>query len=333
MPDSSPIRTARDSDRHSEDVAEVTGPSTRSSGLLDLSGRAVLFATDGSPSAIAGAHVAQKLARKYHAAIHVLSVIDTRSAAVPPPLGIALGMADVTRGSAIHAEQAEAVRAGVAAAIDERVDWPVFVRLGTPAGSIVKEARRVGAVLIIVGLRRHGRIDRAVQDETTLNVIRRASCPVLGVTEGTRDLPTHVLVAMDFSEASVIATRTAQSIAGEDPILVLAYVNTPRTLSLEEGETVIRKLGVRAGFASVAKDLAQDGTSFDHIVLNQASERTTADSLLEYADAARCDLLAAGSVRRGRLDRWRMGSVSRDLVRDGRRSVLVAPPARESSDA
>ena len=104
----------------------------------------------------------------------------------------------------------------------------------------MKEARRVGAVLIIVGLRRHGRLDRAVHDETTLNVIRRASCPVLGVTEGTRDLPTHMLVAMDFSEASDIAARTAQSIAGEDPTLVFAYVATPRTLSLEEGETVIR---------------------------------------------------------------------------------------------
>jgi len=332
MPDSSPSLTARDSDRNGEDVAEVTEASTLSSGLLDLSGRAVLFATDGSPSAIAAAHVAQKLARKYHAAIHVLSVIDTRGAAVPPPLNLALGIAEVTRGSAIHAEQAEAVRAGIAATIDERVDWPVFVRLGTPAGSIVKEARRVGAALIIVGLRRHGPIDRAVHDETTLNVIRRASCPVLGVTEGTRDLPTQVLVAMDFSEASINAARTAQSIAGEDPILVLAYVATPHSHSLEEGEIVIRKLGVSAGFASVSKELGKAGTTFDHIVLNQASKRTTAESLLDYADAARCDLLAAGSVRRGRLDRWRMGSVSRDLVRDGRRSVLVAPPARKSSD-
>jgi nucleotide-binding universal stress UspA family protein len=124
MPDSSPVLTAGESDRHSKDVAEVTGASMRPSGQPDLSGRAVLFATDGSPSAIAAAHVAQKLARKYGAAIHVLSVIDTRAAAVPPPLDLALGIADVTRGSAIHAEQAEAVRARIAAAIDERVDCP-----------------------------------------------------------------------------------------------------------------------------------------------------------------------------------------------------------------
>jgi len=291
----------------------------------------VLFATDGSPSAIAGAHVAQELARKCHAVIHVVSVVDTRGTAVPPPLDLALAMADATVGSAVHAEQADAVRAGLTGAIGEPVQWPVRVRLGTPAASIVKEAKRVGAVLIIMGLRRHGRFDRAVHDETTLNVIRRASCPVLGVTEETRGLPTRVLIAMDFSEASVIATRTAQSVAGENAVLVLAYVGRPSTLTLEEGECVIHELGVAAAFARVEKDLKQDGITFDHIVLHQAIERTTATSLLEHADEARCDLIAAGSVRRGRLDRWRMGSVSRDIVRDGRRSVLIAPPARDDS--
>lgn len=332
MPASSSRRTARDPKGAGAAIAKVTGASTRSSRLLDLSGRAVLFATDRSPSAIAGANVARELARKYHAAIHVVSVVDTRGAAVPPPLDLALAMGNATLGSAIHAEQAEAVREGLAAASGEHVDWPVKVRLGTPAAAIVKEAQRVGAVLIIMGLRRHGRFDRAVHDETTLNVIRHAACPVLGVTEGTRGLPTRVLVAMDFSEASVIATRTAQSIAGENPLLVLSYVARPSSLTLEEGEAVIHELGVGAAFARVETDLKKDGNTFDHIVLHQAIERTTAESLLGYADEAGCDLIAAGSVRRGRLDRWRMGSVSRDLVRDGRRSVLIAPPARGTSD-
>ena len=332
MSASSQALTARGRARGHAAIAEVTGASTRASRLLNLSGRAVLFATDGSPSAIAGAHVARELALKYHATIHVVSVVDTRGTAVPPPLDLALAMGDATVGSAIHAEQAEAVRTGLAQTIGEQVEWPVRVRLGTPAASIVKEAQRVGAVLIIMGLRRHGRLDRAAHDETTLNVVRRASCPVLGVTEEMRGLPTRVLIAMDFSEASVIATRTAQSIAGENALLLLAYVARPGTLALEEGERVIHELGVGAAFARVEKDLRKDGPTFDHIVLHQAIERTTAASLLEHAEVARCDLVAAGSVRRGRLDRWRMGSVSRDLVRDGRRSVLIAPPARDPAD-
>jgi len=332
MSASSTTLTARVPERDNAAIVEVTGASTRSSRLLDLSGRAVLFATDGSASALAGAHVAQELARKYHAVIYVVTVVDTRGAAVPPPLDLALAMGDATVGTDIHAEQAEAVRAGLTGAIGEPVKWPVHVRLGTPAAAIVKEAQRVGAVLIIMGLRRHGRLDRAVHDETTLNVVRRASCPVLGVTEETHGLPTRMLVAMDFSQASVIATSTAQSIAGENPLVVLAYVARPSTPSLEEGESMIHELGVGAAFAHVEKDLRKEGTTFDHIVLHHAIERTTAESILDYADEVRCDLVAAGSVRRGRLDRWRMGSVSRDLVRDGRRSVLIAPPARDPAD-
>ena len=332
MGDSSSHSGAHDPGRYKPAVDEVTGASTRSSRLMDLSGRAVLFATDGSPSAIAGARVAHELARKYHAAIHVVSVVDTRAAAVPPPLDIALAMGDATIGAALHAEQAETVRAGLASAIGQHVDWPVRVMLGTPAASIVKEARHIGAVLIIVGLRRHGRLDRAVHDETALNVMRHASCPVLGVTEATRSLPTRVLVAMDFSEASIIAARTAQSIAGNDALLVLAYVAPPSAVRQEESETAIHELGVREGFARVAEDLRRDGITFDHLVLHQAIKRTTAESLLEYADEARCDLLAAGSVRRSRLDRWIMGSVSTELVRDGRRSVLISPPSRQGSE-
>ena len=323
---------ARNTERANAAIAEETGASTRASRLLDLSGRAVLLATDGSPGAIAGACVAQELARRYHAAIHVVSVVDTRGTAVPPPLDLALAMGDAVVGTSVRAEQTEAVRARIAAEIGERVDWPVRVKLGTPATSIVNDAQRVGAVLIVMGLRHHSRLDRAVHDETTLNVIRHAACPVLGVTEETRALPTRILIAMDFSEASVIATRTAESIAGEHPVVVLAYVARRGALALEEGEAVVHELGVGAAFARVEQDLMKDDVTFEHIVLHQATERTTAESLLEHADSARCDLIAAGSVRRGRLDRWRMGSVSRDLVRDGRRSVLIAPPARDRTD-
>jgi len=33
-------------------------------------------------------------------------------------------------------------------------------------------------------------------------------------------------------------------------------------------------------------------------------------------------------VQHSRLDRWMVGSVSAELVRDGRRSVLIVPPKR-----
>jgi len=64
------------------------------------------------------------------------------------------------------------------------------------------------------------------------------------------------------------------------------------------------------------------------ILLTRAAEPMppAAELLLEYADTARCDVIAAGAARHGRVERWILGSVSTDLVRDGRHSVLVIPP-------
>lgn len=45
------------------------------------------------------------------------------------------------------------------------------------------------------------------------------------------------------------------------------------------------------------------------------------------------DLIAAGSARRGWLDRWMLGSVSTDFVLDGRHSARVVPPRRIKGSA
>jgi nucleotide-binding universal stress UspA family protein len=293
---------------------------------LQLRGRTVLLATDGSPAALAAAKVAGELASRHNAAIHVVSVMDTRSAPMPPPLDLAVAIADASIGEAIHDEQAAAVRATIEAAVGEAVAWDVRVVLGTPAKAIIREARRLKASLIVVGLRRHGRMDRAIHDETTLEVIRHAACPVLGVAEGAAGLPRKALAAVDFSLASLAAARAARAVLADGGAIVLAYV-PPVTFDLpDDGEEVIHRLGVDAGFAQVRAELAEDGFAFDSVVLHRAAARPMAELLLEYADGAKCDLIAAGSGRRGRVDRWMLGSVSTELVRDGRHSVLVTPP-------
>ena len=64
-------------------IAETAGASTHALRPLDLAGRAVLLATDGSPAALAAACVASELAAMHHAKVHVVSVVDTRSAPMP----------------------------------------------------------------------------------------------------------------------------------------------------------------------------------------------------------------------------------------------------------
>ena len=304
----------------------VSGPMPRV--RPDLSGRAVLLASDGSPAAAAAARVAFALAERHHAVVHVVSVMDSRSAPMPPPLDLALAIADASVGATVHAEQVEAVRDGLAAAIGRPVDWHIRYLLGTPARMIVQESRRVRAALVIVGLRRHGRIERAMQDETALDVMRHAACPVLGVAANAIGLPARVLAAVDFSRSSLAAARASRTIMPESGTIVLAYT-PPVTFDLpDDGEAVLHALGLTAGFAQCRAELEGDGIRIDQLVLHRPSATPIASALLEYADGARCDLIAAGSARRGRIDRWMLGSVSTDIVRDGRHSVLIVPPRR-----
>jgi nucleotide-binding universal stress UspA family protein len=309
-------------------VEDETGASTQAHRPLDLHGRAVLLATDGSRAALAAARVANELARVHHANVHVVSVVDTRSAPIPPPLDVALVMGDFVSGEDIHREQVQTVREELSRATGTSIEWPVRMMLGTPAGSIVKEAHHVGAVLIVLGLRRHGRLDRAVHDETTLNVMRNASCPVLGIVAELGELPRRVLSAVDFSEGSLIAIRSGRAVVGEGAAQVLAYVQPLNGFLEEEGECRIHDMGVQAGFAKLHTEFGDDGVKLDHVVLHHAPEQGAAQALLEYADEIGADLITAGSVQHSRLDRWMVGSVSGELVRDGRRSVLIVPPRR-----
>lgn len=294
--------------------------------FANLSGRVVLLATEGAGGGVAGAHIALALAATYHATVHVISVVDTRPALMPPPLDLARAVSDASLDPVAASPSVQAIRAALSAATGQAIDWPVRIMLGTPASAIVEEAQRIGATLIIVGLHPHGRLSSALNEMTALTVMRHATCPVLGVVPGTTMLPTRVLAAVDFSETSLVATRAAHAVVGHGALFVLAHVAPLTAMLPDDGELVIRELGVQAAFARSVRELGDEGITFDHVVLHHELPRTVADVLLEYAENAKSDLIAAGSVRRGLLDRWMLGSVSADLVRDGRRSVLIVPP-------
>lgn len=294
---------------------------------LNLAGREVLLATDGSPSSAGATHMAQALAEQLHARIHAQVVLDTRGAPIPPPLDLALQLANETVGPGVHAEQEEAVRRGLAATLGHKVEWPVRMAVGAPASAIVREASRIDAALIVIGLRRHGRTDRVLNDETALNVIRTAPCPVLAVTPELKQLPRRVLVAVDFSSASLLAASFARSLMPQHGALTLAYVLPMAMYPPDDGEGVIHSLGVQAGFERARRELGGDGVTVDSVVLHHELKHQVSDLLVEQAEALSVDMIAAGSARLSRVDRWMLGSVTTDIVRDGKFSILVVPPS------
>lgn len=291
-----------------------------------LDGATVLLASDGSPPSAAAARVAEQIALRHHAVVRVLGVMDTRSAPIPPPLDLALGIADAVIGPDVHHEQQVAIRTDVGSALGHPVDWRAELAFGAPADEIAREAERLHSALVVMGLRRHGLLDRAVHDETTLGVMRHARCPVLGVTAESAGLPRRVLVAMDFSRASVRAALAAAELLADGGTLTLAYVQTMIPYPPDGGEGVIHALGLEAAFALIAEQVESGSKGVDHVVLHHTRPASIASLLLDYADGAGIEMVGAGSARHGRVDRLLLGSVSAELARNGRFSTLIVPP-------
>ena len=144
----------------------------------------ILVATDFSePSAVA-LDYGRDLARSYHAALHVIHVIEDHLALHGPEVGFAY--ADIERN--VEA----AVRRDLDAALSpvEREELnarTVITRAGNVAHAIVEYAKHNEIDLIIVGTHGRGAIQRFLIGSVAERVMRTAPCPVLTVRSNERD--------------------------------------------------------------------------------------------------------------------------------------------------
>ena len=296
-----------------------------------LSRRAVLLVFDDSAEAESAARVVDAIATRLHATVSVVSIVAATPVPIPFPLGVAIAMGEEIAGGTIHEEQERDIRDRLSALLARPIEWPTAIELGAPSDAIARQAARAKVALVVMGLRRHGRVDRAVHDETALSVMRKAAGPVLGVAAGSVDLPTSALVAMDFSRASVHAAATAATLMATGGRLTLAHVESMMESAPDAGEGVVHSLGLEAAFERLERALASDVLLVDHVVLHHAAPGMPSSVLLQFAEGRGIDLLVAGSARHGRLDRVLLGSVSAELVRDGRYSVLIVPPDHDQA--
>jgi nucleotide-binding universal stress UspA family protein len=288
--------------------------------------RTVLLATDATPASEPALRMALALSER-GADIHALHVVDSRSVPIPPPIDVAVALADAAYGDAFRAQRESELHDTMSQVLKQKIDWPSHVVLGTPWRAITREAARLHADFIVVGLHRHNVIERVSGDETTLQVMREAPCPVVGVTAPFTGVPKRVLVAVDFDQASLEAARTADRLLGPEATFMLAYVSPPEVLVTDDGERLIRDLGVKAAFAWFEGELHRDaGARIEHVTLPRGNTESVADALLTYAGRAAIDMIALGSMHHGRVERWVLGSVTSDIARDGRTSLLVVPP-------
>jgi nucleotide-binding universal stress UspA family protein len=140
----------------------------------------ILLATDGSAEARLAATTAADLAEKTNSELHVLTVgPDYPLYELPEhPADFEDVLRENRRGAKEMLEQ-QAKR------IEEsgRTVKETHLREGRAAEEIVEVAEEIGAGLIVMGSRGHGRLRRALLGSVSDAVVRHAHCPVTIVRE------------------------------------------------------------------------------------------------------------------------------------------------------
>lgn len=275
--------------------------------------RPLVVATDGRRQSDGALAIARALAANARA-LHVISVV--------PPLPSTPETLVVTSPDIVAARGARARRAVIEQM--ERV-WSdasdVEIAEGDPATVVARHARDTGARMIVCGLGRHTVADRVFGAVTALRLIRMASVPVLAATADLAHAPRRVVAAIDFTESSIRAARTAVELAAPDARLYLVHV---ASRSLNEPHFVNDDAEFRLSLARVHGGIGVPSTAAaEHVVLRG----DPAAELLDFAASVGADLIATGTHGRGLLARMFVGSVAAAVVRASVCSVLCVPCA------
>lgn len=277
--------------------------------------RPIVCGTDFSACAIEAAGIAAAIARKLSTKLVLVHVDDFHGFGVIDPL---LLQASASRRSAELKRHADRLRKSKTV-VEERVVS------GSPFDQIVNAAVRSKARLVVVGAVGHGLAKRLLIGSVAERVAETAPIPTLIVrprskllswVKGERRL--KILVGYDFSATADAALRWIAQLSriGKFSVIV-AHVHAPKESLHRE-----RDLLDRAG-----KILPPRETKVRLV----ASWGNCQGALFYEAVREHADLIVIGTHQRRGIERIRLGSVSRGVLRHVTQNVAVVPSASKRS--
>lgn len=268
------------------------------------------------------------LARSYHARLTVMEV----SWPLIPPVAYAAAAgvfpAPMTMAGDVD-ELREGLRRFAAHGVEAGVEMDLQVREGAVVPTILEEAHRVGADLIVMGTHGRSGFDRLLLGSVTEKVLRKAECAVMTVppadqTEAPARTHRTIVCAVDFSRLAARAVDYALSLAQElQARLVLVHaIEWPpeRPMSSAEDRQIgaLRIDALRQLHALVPDEARAWCETEDIATLGRAHEE-----IVRIARERDADLIVLGVHGRSALNVALFGSTANQVVRHATCPVLT----------
>jgi len=286
----------------------------------------VLAATDLSAPARHAAHRAASVARAVGAGLDLVYVASTTAFDAVHRYLAALPARLPQR----WLDEAEAALHAFAATLEREHGLVAGVHFAT--GPVLEQIGRVrsetAADLVVVGARGASFLRQMVLGSTAERLVGTATLPMLVVKQVAHRPYASVLVAVDFSDASLAALRCARAIAPGARIRVLHAFETPF-----EGK--LRSVGAGADAIDSYRIEVQRDASEGMAALYERAGMTLSDAeglvaegdpvwrVLEQEQEQDCDLVVVGK-RQSRTEDFFLGSVSRRVLAESQCDVLIA---------
>ena len=274
--------------------------------------------------------VAELLARRDRINAHLIGVdrSSTDGAALTPETVADLHAAEQRRLLARTRDE-------LTRAVGRGAYWSIDAALGDVVTVVSEEVRKGHTRLVLVTLCEPG-AERARGADTLVNIVSAVDVPILAVPRHLELLPTRVLVATDFSSASIRAARTALSVLGPRGTMSLVHVEPVIDYDALGHPTWRRESadGVSRLFEELRRELDDEAHRLPTLHRRRTSiVRDTillrgepATVILEYAAQHRNDLIVIGTRRVAAGDTLPLGSVSMAVLRAAHAAILLAPP-------
>lgn len=282
----------------------------------------IVVGVDGSKESIAALNTAAAIARARRCSLHAVTVLQPFPSYKLNP-GVEKSSEDVNQ---LRAALRDSELAQIMRALEPQSDWTHHAVVGRPARELSFAADRRGAELLVVGRHRHGAIDRVLGGETTLQIMRMSTVPVLAV-DTDLDLAHTVVAAVDFSQSSIRAAKTALRLMGSSGTLYMVFVEPPAEL-LPNGFALPEEARFPGDAVALFRRFADGlgkhpGILAEPVVLSGRP----VSAIVQFAERVGADLITTGSHGHGKVERFLLGSVSTGLVRNANCGVLVVPPS------